>query len=101
MIWLILFTTIFAYLFHQLFWRRRNLPPGPIPYPLVGNIPSLDAGTLDKQFLSLKKKYGDVMTVWLPNPFIVISDSEVSSIQKCGKLDTTGVGLEKARPRTG
>ena len=66
------------FLFHQLYWRRRNLPPGPVPYPIVGKIPQLDPHNVEKQLLQWKKKYGNIITVWIPDPQIIVGDTEVT-----------------------
>uniref|UniRef100_A0A672RFZ3 Cytochrome P450 2M1-like n=1 Tax=Sinocyclocheilus grahami TaxID=75366 RepID=A0A672RFZ3_SINGR len=52
----------------ELFQRKQSsigqLPPGPTPYPLLGNILQID----------LSKKYGSVFTIWLANsPVVIIS----------------------------
>lgn len=73
-----LFTTfLIIFLFHQLYWRRRKLPPGPFPLPIIGNIHQFDVTKGDKQLLEWKKIYGNVFTVWLPDPQIVFSDYNV------------------------
>uniref|UniRef100_A0AC34GC72 Cytochrome P450 n=1 Tax=Panagrolaimus sp. ES5 TaxID=591445 RepID=A0AC34GC72_9BILA len=77
MLLLIICTLSVLFLFHQLFWRRRNLPPGPAPYPILGNIPMMDEKDPDGQLLKLKKQYGPVMTLWLPNPNVIVSDHEI------------------------
>ena len=77
MLLLIVLLAVTGFIFHQLYWRRRNLPPGPLPWPIIGNIPMLDDKDLDGQLLSWKKKYGPVMTLWLPAPTIIVSDHEV------------------------
>ncbi|GMS97952.1 hypothetical protein PENTCL1PPCAC_20127 [Pristionchus entomophagus] len=56
--------------------RIRGLPPGPVPLPLVGNLLSL-SNEAAKDLLRLSKKYGPVLTVWMPQPVVVITDSKV------------------------
>ncbi|KAF1753447.1 hypothetical protein GCK72_020004 [Caenorhabditis remanei] len=75
MITLLLSTCIFLWLFHELYWKRRNLPPGPIPLPFFGNVLSLSAEKPGYEaFRNWTKQYGDVFTFWLGSkPFIIIS----------------------------
>ncbi|XP_019640006.1 PREDICTED: cytochrome P450 2U1-like [Branchiostoma belcheri] len=58
-------TCLLSYLYLQ---RHRNLPPGPRPWPIVGNIPYLM--WLKPQFgptflTDLSKTYGDVLCFWI------------------------------------
>ncbi|UMM33197.1 hypothetical protein L5515_006762 [Caenorhabditis briggsae] len=74
MILFLLFTGLVAYLFHELYWKRRNLPPGPIPIPLIGNMLGL---VMEKPgyecFRRWTKKYGDIYTFWLgTTPYVMI-----------------------------
>ncbi|KAK6037835.1 hypothetical protein COOONC_24660 [Cooperia oncophora] len=63
--------------FHQFYWRRRNLPPGPLPLPLIGNTLSIDMRNPAKTFSSWHAVYGPIYTVWLPHPMIVMASHEV------------------------
>ncbi|PIO63335.1 hypothetical protein TELCIR_15065, partial [Teladorsagia circumcincta] len=63
--------------FHQFYWRRRNLPPGPVPLPLIGNTLSIDMRNPAKTFSSWHAVYGPIYTVWLPHPMIVMASHEV------------------------
>lgn len=53
-------------LFHNFYWKRRNLPPGPTPWPLLGNIPTMRRETerWERQFDKWAQKYGPVYTFW-------------------------------------
>uniref|UniRef100_A0A672RGM4 Cytochrome P450 2M1-like n=1 Tax=Sinocyclocheilus grahami TaxID=75366 RepID=A0A672RGM4_SINGR len=61
-----------------LLWKSQRkqssigqLPPGPTPYPLLGNILQIDVKEPYKYYL---KKYGSVFTIWLANsPVVIIS----------------------------
>ncbi|KAK0396070.1 hypothetical protein QR680_001553 [Steinernema hermaphroditum] len=61
---------------YNFYWKRRNLPPGPIPWPLVGNAltvkkfsPGYDA------YLLWKRQYGNVYTYWLGElPIVAVTD---------------------------
>uniref|UniRef100_A0AC34QI40 Cytochrome P450 n=1 Tax=Panagrolaimus sp. JU765 TaxID=591449 RepID=A0AC34QI40_9BILA len=56
---------------------RKNYPPGPFPLPIFGNIFQIDALNFEKQLLKWKKQYGKVITVWIPDPQIIVSDHDV------------------------
>ncbi|CAJ0947134.1 unnamed protein product, partial [Mesorhabditis belari] len=68
MLFLIFLVIVALWLFHEMYWRRRKLPPGPMPWPLVGNLPQI----LAKQpgfdaYLDWEKQYGPVYTYYLGN----------------------------------
>lgn len=79
MVVLLLISLLTLYFLYQQFYaRRKNLPPGPMPFPLVGNTFQLDFQNMHKDMLKWKKKYGNIFTIWLPGPNIVINDIEVN-----------------------
>ncbi|CAI4223962.1 unnamed protein product [Auanema sp. JU1783] len=66
-------------LFDQFYWRRRHLPPGPIPLPIVGNLHTLlrfEPGYA--AFEKWSKEYGPVYTFWLGSKaMVMITDYEI------------------------
>ncbi|XP_078670780.1 cytochrome P450 2U1-like isoform X1 [Branchiostoma floridae x Branchiostoma belcheri] len=65
-------TCLLSYLYLQ---RHRNLPPGPRPWPIVGNIPYLasKAPAFGPNVLyELAQKHGDVMTIWIAREMHII-----------------------------
>uniref|UniRef100_A0AC35FFY9 Cytochrome P450 n=1 Tax=Panagrolaimus sp. PS1159 TaxID=55785 RepID=A0AC35FFY9_9BILA len=68
--------------FYNFYWKRRLLPPGPIPLPLIGNYHEVEANppgyaTFDKW----RKKYGEIHTFWLAET-PVVSINDFNLIQK-------------------
>lgn len=62
-------------------WRqnsqRRNLPPGPTPLPIIGNILQLDLKDISKSLRNFSKVYGPVFTLYLGrNPAVVLHGYE-------------------------
>ncbi|VDK44386.1 unnamed protein product [Anisakis simplex] len=52
---------LIVYIFYEIYWKRRRLPPGPTPWLLAGNIPHfLCYQSIDDMFLAWKQKYGGV-----------------------------------------
>lgn len=48
-------------LFYNFYYKRRNLPPGPTPLPIIGNYLTLlrhEPG--EDAFIKWRKEYGDV-----------------------------------------
>uniref|UniRef100_A0A914PIE1 Cytochrome P450 n=2 Tax=Panagrolaimus TaxID=55784 RepID=A0A914PIE1_9BILA len=72
----ILLSLFGIFIFHQFYWRRLHLPPGPLPLPFIGNLYFLNLGDIDNQILSLKKQYGNLYTLWLPSPAIIVGGVE-------------------------
>jgi cytochrome P450 family 1 subfamily A polypeptide 1 len=68
---------------------RRRMPPGPIPYPLVGNLPQLLSAGGATPFEKLTKKYGDIFTISLPsgNSVILSNVSLAREAKFAGKQD--------------
>uniref|UniRef100_A0AC34Q2S2 Cytochrome P450 n=1 Tax=Panagrolaimus sp. JU765 TaxID=591449 RepID=A0AC34Q2S2_9BILA len=74
-----IFLVIFLWIiFYNFYWKRRNLPPGPIPWPFVGSIPLLfweKPGTGAEIFLRWRKKYGPIYCYWIGEiPIVTVND---------------------------
>ena len=52
--------------------ERKNMPAGPFPYPLVGNIPHIICADPVRPFDELARKYGDIYTVTFPSGTAVV-----------------------------
>ncbi|OPJ76346.1 cytochrome P450 2C5 [Patagioenas fasciata monilis] len=57
---------------------RRRLPPGPAPWPILGNLWQKDIVPLDRTHAKLSSTYGPVFTIWLGlKPAVVLCGYEV------------------------
>ncbi|CAJ0575854.1 unnamed protein product, partial [Mesorhabditis spiculigera] len=76
MIFFLVFISTAAVLFYEFYWKRRNLPPGPTPLPLLGNLVSVVKCSPGYEcFREWRKEYGPVYTYWLgPQPMVVVAD---------------------------
>ncbi|KAE8633029.1 hypothetical protein XENTR_v10001751 [Xenopus tropicalis] len=55
-------------------WAAKNLPPGPTPLPLLGNLWALRFKLHPKTLRKMAKSYGDIYTLWLGHtPLVVLS----------------------------
>lgn len=73
-----LLSVVFILAFYNCYWKRRKLPPGPMPLPLLGNLHQIGAespGTAAMERFA--KEYGPVFTYWLgETPFVAFADFE-------------------------
>jgi cytochrome P450 len=59
--------------------RRKQLPPGPLPWPILGNLPVLTGGMPHHLLRTLGEKYGGLMYLQLGSvPTIVVNSVDVS-----------------------
>ncbi|XP_053310120.1 cytochrome P450 2F3-like [Spea bombifrons] len=53
--------------------KKQNLPPGPTPWPVIGNIPQIDRLAPYDSLTKLGEKYGNVFTIYFGwNPVVVL-----------------------------
>ncbi|KAG8552907.1 hypothetical protein GDO81_003150 [Engystomops pustulosus] len=65
--------TLLIYLFKWWSWvKQKNLPPGPAPLPILGNMLHLNTSELPQSFVELGKKYGPVITLYMINGRAII-----------------------------
>ncbi|XP_073454688.1 cytochrome P450 2G1-like isoform X2 [Aquarana catesbeiana] len=67
----------FIYSTWKTMYRKRGLPPGPTPLPLIGNLLNIKMGSMANSFVKLSEQYGSVYTLYFGlNPIIVICGYE-------------------------
>ncbi|XP_066468983.1 cytochrome P450 2B4-like [Tiliqua scincoides] len=77
---LLLLYVLFTFFFFsfKMYKKHRQLPPGPAPWPFLGNLFQKNILPLYKSYLKLTEKYGPVFTVWMgPRPAVVLCGYEV------------------------
>nr|CAD2183376.1 unnamed protein product [Meloidogyne enterolobii] len=74
LLFFLFFTTL---LFWNFVWKRKGLPPGPIPLPIFGNAFSIN-NSLYEKFQIWAKEYGPVYTIWIgEDPTVIVTDYEI------------------------
>ncbi|KAG0623062.1 hypothetical protein M758_3G146400 [Ceratodon purpureus] len=59
--------------------RRKDLPPGPQPWPIVGNLPALAVAKMHQNLQQLAAAFGPLMYLRLGSvPCVVVSTAEVA-----------------------
>ena len=66
---LVVFVIILYLWFRQ---REKELPTGPMVYPVLGNLPSLMSRDVMKNFEKLRRQYGDVYGLYIGQEFTVV-----------------------------
>ncbi|XP_070793569.1 cytochrome P450 2C23-like [Pituophis catenifer annectens] len=62
----------------QMYKRKGQLPPGPTPWPILGNLFQRDVLFLNKSYKKLTAKYGPIFTVWIGSkPMVALCGYEV------------------------
>jgi len=56
-------------------FRPKKFPPGPINFPLVGSLLYVDVRNISKSFKKLRKKYGDIFSLYVGRTPIVVLNS--------------------------
>ncbi|KAF8372054.1 hypothetical protein PRIPAC_78483 [Pristionchus pacificus] len=76
---LLLISAVGLYFFYHLYWKRRGLPPGPTPWPILGNLPGLIKKAPGYEAIKdWKSEFGPVFTYWYgANPVVTINDYDI------------------------
>ncbi|XP_075043042.1 cytochrome P450 2G1-like [Mixophyes fleayi] len=65
---------LILYLSLKKFWSHENLPPGPTPLPLLGNVLKIGRGDIVNSLMKLSEEYGNVFTIYLGSfPVVVVT----------------------------
>ncbi|XP_063148688.1 cytochrome P450 2C5-like [Candoia aspera] len=71
----ILFTLFSSF---QMYKKKGQLPPGPTPWPFLGNVLQRDVLPLNKSYKKLIGRYGPIFTIWIGSkPVIMLCGYEV------------------------
>ncbi|KAL6729603.1 hypothetical protein Aduo_000646 [Ancylostoma duodenale] len=64
---------VYIWLFYE---NVKRYPKGPTPLPFIGNLHAMDFQRSHEVFAEFSKQYGNVYTIWLPKPYVVVMDFE-------------------------
>nr|ARO89859.1 cytochrome P450 Cyp2c20 [Andrias davidianus] len=80
--------TLALYLLFSPWKKRANLPPGPAPWPVIGNLHQLDKAEPHKTLMQLREIYGDMYTVYLgAQPAVVLCGYDTLREALLGQAD--------------
>ncbi|XP_056393988.1 cytochrome P450 2G1-like isoform X1 [Hyla sarda] len=69
---ILLIFCMFIYSTWDKMYRPRNLPPGPMPLPVIGSLLEIKSGELVKSLNQLREKYGSIYTLYFGSRPVVI-----------------------------
>ncbi|KAM3911022.1 cytochrome P450 2G1-like [Leptodactylus fuscus] len=72
LILVLLISFMFIYSTWDKMYRPRNLPPGPTPLPIIGNMLHVKHGELVKSLNQFREKYGSIYTLYFGTRPVVI-----------------------------
>ena len=89
----------FVWYFVTTYFERRSMPPGPFPYPLIGNLRDLNSNS-SKPFRKLRETYGNIFTVNLWKKSVVVNTASLAREARLGRNKdyVVGVSLESIYP---
>ncbi|XP_025067438.1 cytochrome P450 2C50-like isoform X2 [Alligator sinensis] len=97
---LLLLIFVLCYLVLEINRKRAQLPAGPAPWPVLGNLWQTDVFPLRKHYPKFIKKYGPVFTVWLGSkPAVVLCGYEVMKDALVGHAEEFGGRPDLPFPR--
>ncbi|XP_072007508.1 cytochrome P450 2J4-like isoform X1 [Engystomops pustulosus] len=71
---LLLLSCLITIKYLKVIWATRNLPPGPVPFPFIGNLWTLSFKLHPDTLTKLAETYGNIYTVWLgETPLVVLN----------------------------
>ncbi|CAB3978326.1 steroid 17-alpha-hydroxylase 17,20 lyase-like [Paramuricea clavata] len=66
------------------YFERRLMPPGPFPYPLIGNLQHLNSNS-SKPFRKLRETYGDIFSVTLGGTSVIVNTASLAREVRLGR----------------
>ncbi|KAM4696336.1 cytochrome P450 2G1-like [Rhinophrynus dorsalis] len=72
MLFIALLSCLYIYSTWNTMYKKRNLPPGPTPYPVIGNLLSIKKGELVKSLMKLWEKHGSVFTFYFGSQPVIM-----------------------------
>ncbi|CAD5220334.1 unnamed protein product [Bursaphelenchus okinawaensis] len=88
-------------IFYDFVYKRRQYPPGPLPYPLVGNLIELKRLNYYDAILKWKREYGPIFTFWMGEvPVVCFSDYDTIQETLVKEADVFGARFTYGRMST-